>query len=104
VALAPAIWPLEASNAVLVAERRQRSSADEVAWFLDSLGSLPVMIMPLAVERVWERTALLAREMNLTLYDALYLELALSEGLPLATLDQELRSAASRCGVPAYQP
>ena len=36
----------------------------------------------------------LARRHRLTVYDAAYLELALREGLPLATLDEALASAA----------
>jgi len=36
----------------------------------------------------------LAVQHRLTVYDAAYLELALRRGLPLATLDQELRAAA----------
>jgi len=40
-------------------------------------------------------TARLAERHGLTLYDAAYLELALRRGLPPATLDRELRAAAS---------
>jgi predicted nucleic acid-binding protein len=36
----------------------------------------------------------------LTIYDAAYLELALREGLPLATLDEALVAAARAEGVP----
>jgi predicted nucleic acid-binding protein len=32
-------------------------------------------------------------------YDAAYLDLAVVEGLPLATLDKNLRAAAKRAGV-----
>ncbi len=35
-------------------------------------------------------------------YDAQYLELALRLGLPLATLDKDLRKAAKKAGVPLY--
>ena len=44
-------------------------------------------------------TLRLAERCHLTLYDAAYLELALRLGLPLATLDSRLVSAAHRCGV-----
>jgi rRNA-processing protein FCF1 len=33
-----------------------------------------------------------------------YLELAMREGLPIATLDQQLREAAARVGVPEFLP
>jgi predicted nucleic acid-binding protein len=41
----------------------------------------------------------LARRHRLTVYDAAYLELALREELPLATLDAALAEAARREGV-----
>ncbi len=42
----------------------------------------------------------LARAHGLSAYDAAYLELAMREGLPLATEDAALRAAARRVGVP----
>ncbi len=41
----------------------------------------------------------LARRHGLTVYDAAYLELALREGIDLATLDTELADAARAEGV-----
>ena len=41
----------------------------------------------------------LAREYGLASYDAAYLELALREGLLLATIDNRLAEAARNCGV-----
>jgi predicted nucleic acid-binding protein len=41
----------------------------------------------------------LARRHRLTVYDAAYLELALREVVPLATLDQALAAAAQAEGV-----
>ena len=41
----------------------------------------------------------LAREHRLTVYDSLYLELAVRERRPLATLDRKLRLAAEAEGV-----
>ena len=40
----------------------------------------------------------LARTYHLSAYDAAYLELAIREGLPLATLDDDLRRAVSAAG------
>lgn len=44
----------------------------------------------------------LARRHQLTSYDACYLELAMREGAPLATLDQRLKQAADSEGVRVY--
>ena len=46
----------------------------------------------------------LARARGLSAYDAAYLELALRRGLPIATLDNKLKAAASAAGVPAFAP
>ena len=43
----------------------------------------------------WERTVELGKRHGLTLYDSTYLELALCLRLPLASLDKQLRRAAS---------
>ncbi len=40
-----------------------------------------------------------ALELGLTSYDAMYIDLALRENLPLATLDKGLRAAAAKAGV-----
>lgn len=44
----------------------------------------------------------LSRAYNLSSYNAAYLELAIREGLPLATLDGNLRKAAQRADVLLY--
>ena len=54
--------------------------------------------------RAWSDTINLARQHGLTEYDAAYLELALREGLPVATLDTRLETAATAAGVARYQP
>jgi predicted nucleic acid-binding protein len=41
----------------------------------------------------------LARTQHLSGYDAAYLELAMREGIPLATMDGEFQAAAGRVGV-----
>ncbi len=100
VAVAPLIWPFEVANAVLVGERRQRWSRAEVAGFFELLAALPIEIesdggSTLALGPVLT----LAREHRLSVYDASYLELAMRQGLPLATLDRRLQETATRLGV-----
>jgi predicted nucleic acid-binding protein len=46
----------------------------------------------------------LARTRGLSNYDAAYLELAVRWGMPLATLDEDLRDAATAEGVPLFKP
>lgn len=47
-------------------------------------------------------TLSLARAHRLTTYDAAYLELAVREGLPLATQDTDLKRAAKEIGVATF--
>lgn len=87
----PSLWWFEVRNTLLVNERRGRLTEADTAVFLRGLSRLAV-----SVDRApGEADVLaLARRHRLTVYDAAYLELAQREGLPLATLDSELASAA----------
>ena len=94
-ALAPAFWPHEVLNALLVGERRRRISKDLVRNFLDDLSVLPIELQQVPSAAVFDRVQRLSREHGLTTYDAAYLALALDLKLPLATLDEDLMRA---CG------
>ncbi len=98
--LVPAIWLLEVANALVVAERRGRLTSAKVARAVELFLELPIspqdIVAPLALGPVLD----LARAQGLSAYDAAYLELAMREGLPLATQDGRLRAAAGRVGVP----
>jgi predicted nucleic acid-binding protein len=96
----PAIWPLEFANAMLTAERRRRLTEANAAWLRESILSLPISVVTETPAHVITSVVALAREQGLSVYDASYLDLAMREGLPLATLDDRLRDAARRCSVP----
>ena len=68
------------------------------------LQSLPISVDDETALRAWPDTLSLARLHELTVYDAAYLELAVRLGLPLASLDTQLKEAAAAAGVPAYEP
>ncbi len=102
-AMVPAIWPLEVANALTAAERRQRLTAADSTRFLDLLGHLPITIVAETPERVFGAIFSLARETGLSSYNASYLDLAMREGLPLATLDEGLARAAKEQGVLLFQ-
>ena len=99
-ALTPAIWPFEVANALLVGERNKRRTMAQVTAFLQRLATLPIKVDEPRVDRAFGQILTVARQEQLTEYDAAYLELALREALPLATLDQRLRQAAQHAGVP----
>jgi predicted nucleic acid-binding protein len=103
-ACVPSLWPLEVANALLMAERRKRSTQADTANWLTFLKALPLTADDETTGRAWGDTLGLARLHKLSVYDAAYLELALRRGLPLATLDDGLKAAAQAAGVPLYQP
>jgi len=102
-ALTPSIWPLEVGNVLVVAERRERISIADSERFLELLRQLPIEVEFSSEQCLFGAVLNLAREQELSTYDAAYLNLAMRTGLPLATLDQELRKAANRCGVTIFQ-
>jgi predicted nucleic acid-binding protein len=101
-AMVPVLWPLEVANALLMGERRKRSTeADTLKW-IGILSSLPISIDGETNAHAWSKTLNLARGHGLSAYDAAYLELAIRRGLPLATLDEKLKTAAKAIGVALY--
>jgi len=99
-ALVPALWPLEISNVLLTGERRRRLTRAQAFQCLEMLRSLPVVVDESTSSRAMGDILSLARDQNLSVYDAAYLELSIREALPLATRDRILAAAAKRCGVP----
>jgi predicted nucleic acid-binding protein len=95
----PAHFHLEVGNGLLSGLRRGRLSADQARTAVVALGALPIEVdldtPGRALSDVWP----LAARHGLTTYDAAYLELAIRRGLPLATLDERLVSAARAEGV-----
>ncbi len=103
-AVVPGIWPFEVVNSLIVAERRKGISFGQLETFVAGLKDLPVEVDLEGVKRAYSSILRLARRHQLSSYDAAYLDLAFFEGLPLATLDKDLRAAAKRSGVEAFDP
>ena len=103
-AVVPALWSHEVLNALLMGEKRKRISTELVQSFVNDLGTLPVALQPTSAATVFDRVQRLSRQYSLTAYDAAYLDLALDSGLPLATLDEDLASAARKARVRLVQP
>lgn len=95
----PAHWFADVANALLVGERRKRSTPANSAEFIERLGSLTIEVDEIVPERAWTEVLPLARAHGLTVYDTAYLELAERRGLPLASLDGALNDAARRVGI-----
>ncbi len=98
-AVVPLHWRLEVGNVLLVAERRKVKTRPETEQFLALLAALSIEIDGQTDKRAHANIVSLARDHKLTTYDAAYLDLAMSRGLALASLDKDLRAAAKRLGV-----
>jgi predicted nucleic acid-binding protein len=103
-AVVPALWPLEVANVLLMAERRKRSNHTRATKWLRYLSALPIAVDPETPFRAFDHILNLARPQKLTTYDAAYLELAVRRGVPLATLDSDLKKAAKAVGVELFMP
>jgi predicted nucleic acid-binding protein len=97
--VAPALWPFEIANVVTLAERRGIVNAAQAAVFFQTLGQLSIAVDRAGIEHIFSAVLETARRYRLSAYDAGYLELALREALPLATVDAALRNAARAAGV-----
>lgn len=97
--IAPFHFPAEMANVILVAVRRRRISELQAALFREKVAALALEIDNGGQGSLQLFTPLLAQAHGLTIYDALYLELAMRLNLPLATFDKALRRAANAEGV-----
>lgn len=103
IAKTPPIWRLEVVNVLLLAERKKRINSLIANNFKNALSVLPIEEDVSANERIFDTVYELARETQLTAYDAAYLELALREQYPIATLDSALSKAAKKIGIAIFQ-
>ena len=94
----PLLWHAETTNLLLMAERRKRIEPGRCEELLELLASLPIETQK-EPDRMRGPVLRLARTHRLTVYDAVYLDLAIDRGLALATRDVALQKAARAEGV-----
>lgn len=90
-AVVPFVWWFEVRNLLVVAERRQRVSSFQLD---DLIATLDLYSIALDCDARSSHVLFLARRHSLSVYDAIYVELALRLDLPLATLDRRMAKAA----------
>jgi predicted nucleic acid-binding protein len=101
-AVVPNLWFLEVANVLVIAERRKRLTEAQIIRAVALLQALPIGVDEATAQQALGATLTLAREHNLSAYDAAYLELAMREGLSLATVDEKLIRVMRHCGVFLY--
>ena len=95
-AIVPSLWRLEVANVLRNAVRRGRCHEAYVDRSLARLGRLAIRRDEETDDHAWSATRTLAREEDLSLYDAAYLELAIRRQMALASCDKVLLAAAAR--------
>lgn len=103
-AIVPAIWAYEIANVLLVAERKKRLTHLKAIEFKEALNLLDIQIDNEGIQKSSGSIYELAKETQLTIYDAAYLELAVRMNLPLATLDHDLARAIRKLRMNSYNP
>jgi predicted nucleic acid-binding protein len=98
-AVAPSIFSLEIQNLLLSAERAGRIASQEVEDALDVLRDLPVRLVTSGDRFIPIAELALAREFDLSAYDAAYLACAEDLDLELVTADAPLEHAARSFGL-----
>ena len=101
-ALVPATWGLEVANVIARAEAKGWVTEARSGAFLEMLEGVDIEVDTATFQHAMSDTLQLARRYKLSAYDASYLELALRQGIPLATLDEDLQKAAKKSGVKKF--
>ena len=95
----PGHWKAEVANGALTGERRGRVSRERTSAWILQLADLDLESDRHGTDAALSAILPLARSHRLTIYDALYLELAERRGMPLATFDADLAAAARSVGI-----
>lgn len=98
-AIVPTIWGLEVANVISRAEAQNLTTEARSEAFLEMLAGAAIEVDEASTGHALSSVLNLARRYKLSAYDAAYLELALRQGIALATLDTDLRKAAKKAGV-----
>ena len=101
-AIVPVTWGLEVANVIARAEAKGLVTEARSGVFLEMLEGVDIDVDFATYIHAMTDTLQLARRYKLSAYDASYLELALRQGMPLATLDVDLQKAAKKAGVKRF--
>jgi predicted nucleic acid-binding protein len=95
----PVLWAFEVANSLLALRRRRVIQEEQYERGCRDLVELESIVDEEGPRLALEKISSIAQEHTLSVYDAVYLELALRRGIPLATRDSALNKAARRAGV-----
>lgn len=98
----PTLWLYEISNVLALLVRRKRIEHERSISIGAAFDALNITSVPPDGALWRDATIALAQRFSLTVYDASYLQLAITSGASLATLDKALFAAATSFGI-AYE-
>lgn len=97
--LVPALWMIEVAKALLTLLRRRRIEKGEYDQARTDLADLHPVVDDEGHHMALGKISELAERHGLSVYGAVYLELALRQKIPLASRDVALNNAAKAAGV-----
>ena len=103
VLVVPSIWFSEVANALVKNLRIGRLDDAQFHTAREEMQDLPLRAEELPGADILGPVADLARAHSLSVYDASYLHVALSQSVPLATLDLRLLTAAKAAGCELFE-
>jgi predicted nucleic acid-binding protein len=95
----PQLFWYEISNIFKKTVMRNRIESEDVPLMLEDIGNLNLVTDAISGSNYSTTLFTLAREYNLTCYDAAYLELAIRTEAVVGTLDNELKEACIKAGL-----
>jgi predicted nucleic acid-binding protein len=98
--IVPGHWPLEISNTLRTHFQAGRISVADFHHIMDRLDLLTISVQSAIELDEIGPLAQFSVAHGLTTYDAVYVQLALSQQATLATLDQAMRRAAAALNIP----
>lgn len=99
-ALAPDLFLHELRSILVISEKRGRITVDDIHTSLTRFRQLRIRLSNVSDDTM---VVTLAHKHQISAYDAAYLALAITNDVPLATLDKKLRRAAEAEPVPLFE-
>ena len=100
--IVPSHWAVEVGHGILKALRRKTISQEHLSGIASDLDALSISVQPpIDVASVLPLLKF-AREQGLTMYDAVYVQLALNRTAELATLDNAMGKTAAKLGIKLF--
>jgi predicted nucleic acid-binding protein len=100
--IVPPLWLYEMENAVRSAFRRRRITQAQAREILAHLAMLPIRVVDVPERPAFNDAFSIAIQHDISVYDAIYLDLAKRYRARLASRDARVRNIADRMNIPCF--